>query len=339
MNVIDKAMATLNTMVKGGSKKPAGTTKVGKAGEFLSTDLATSGGLLNDEQQDRFIRTVIEQSQMLQRVRVVPMRAPTRKIERIAFVDRFLTPLDEFVAPAASVKPTLAKITLDTFEFGGLVTVSYDTLQDSIEGGRNVRGNAIEQTLIETIAEAVARDIEYYVINSDTASADPDLTKFDGVLKLASNVYSHGGAPLSKAAFKGGIAALPKRFRQDKGNLLWMYGPGSDTEWRDELADRGTGLGDRALSESGDPDFRFGAYGIPTLQVTQMPEDLGAGTDEGKMLLTDPRNIIVGVWRDVFFDWDKDIETRSLKIMVTTRFGFKYEDPDGAAVVEDYKVA
>ena len=61
------------------------------------------------------------------------------------------------------------RIDRQAFEYGGLLTVSYDTLQDSIEGGRRVRGNSIEDTLIRAIARAVSRDIEHYVINSDTA--------------------------------------------------------------------------------------------------------------------------------------------------------------------------
>lgn len=337
MNAVEMALQALDNMVNK-SRKDERAARVEKAGEFLSGDLA-SGGLLNDEQQDRFIRTVIEQSQMLQAIRTVPMTAPTRLIERIAFTDRLLTPATEFTAPASSVKPTLAKLTLDTHEFMGLVTVSYDTLQDSIEGGINVRGNPIEQTLRETMAEATARDIEYYAINSDTGSADPDLDEFDGFLKLASGTYDHGGLPVDSDLFKGTLLALPKKFRQDKSNLEYFYGPGTDTEWRDELGGRGTDLGDRALSDNGDANFRFGAFGIPTMQVTQFPEDLGAGSDKGKILLSDPRNLIVGFYRRVFFDWDKDVETRSLKIAVTVRFGVQMEDPDGAAIGEEFTVA
>lgn len=314
-----------------------GRRRISKAGEWLTPDLAT-GGLLNDEQQNSFIRTMIEQSQMLQQIRTIPMKAPTRKIERIAFVDRLLKPATEFTPPASSTKPTTAKLLLETHEFMGLVTISYDTLQDSLEGGINVRGNPIERTIRETMAEAVARDVEYYAINSDTASADPDLDEFDGALKAASGVYDHGGAPVDSDLFKGTLLSLPKRFRQDKKNLMYFYGPNTDTEWRDELGHRGTDLGDRALSDNGDPNFRFGAFGIPILQVTQFPEELGAGGDKGKILLTDPRNAIVGFWRKVFFDWDKSITERAIRIAVSVRFGFQYEDPDGAARGEEYTV-
>jgi len=337
MNAVDIALRALGNMVTKTRKDDTGA-RVEKAGEFLTADLA-AGGLLNPEQQERFIRTVIEQSQMLQAVRTIPMNAPSRLIERIAFTDRLLTPAVEFTAPASSVKPTLAKLTLDTHEFMGLVTISYDTLQDSIEGGINVRGNPIESTLRETMAEAVARDVEYYAINSDTASVDPDLDEFDGFLKLASGTYDHGGLPVDSDLFKGTLLALPKKFRQNKAALQYFYGPGTDTEWRDELGGRGTDLGDRALSDNGDANFRFGAFGIPTMQVTQFPEDLGAGGDEGKLLLSDPRNLIVGFYRRVFFDWDKDVETRALKIAVTVRMGVIMEDPDGAALGETFTVA
>ena len=311
-----------------------------KAGEFLSSDLA-SGGLLVDEQQDEFIRTVIEQSTMLPVIRTVPMRSPSRRIERIAFTGRVLKPLDEFTDPGDANKPDLAKITLDTFEFGALFVITYDTLTQNLESAApSVRGSRFETTLMEIIAERVAVDIEDFVLNSDTASADPDFTKFDGALKLASNSFDNLGLPIAKGLFKDTLLALPKKFRLNKGNMLWMYGPSTETEWRDELSDRGTALGDEAVGAGGETvDRRFGAYGIPAMQVPVMPEDLGAGSDEGKLLLTNPLNMITGIHREVFFDWDKDIRKRALEIMVTTRFGFKYEDPDGASRGEAFKVA
>lgn len=349
MDLIEKASVCLAEMVAGGRASPerveAAKAAVSKVGEWASADLAT-GGLLTDEQSNRFIRTVIEGSQLLPVVRVVPMKRPTRLIERIAFTTRLLSSLTELTAPASAVKPTTAKVTLDTFEYGGLVKISYDTLQDSIEGGREVRGNPIEATLREIISEAVARDVEHIVLNSDTASADPLLDNFNGVFKAASNQVGFASAPVSKAVFKDTLLALPKRFRQNKSRLLWLISPSTDTEWRDELADRGTSLGDEAISAlttagngKNGPDKRFGAYGVPMLQVTGIPEDGGAGTDETKVALTDPRNIVVGFWRDVYLDWQKEVETRSLKIMVSLRVGFAYEDPDGAAAGNAIKVA
>lgn len=310
-------------------------------GPFLSTDLSTSGGLLVDEQQDSFIRTVIEQSTLLPVVRTIPMTSPTRRIERIAFLSRTLKPVTEFTAPGVTNKPDLAKILLETFEFGALFTISYDTLEQNLESNapNGPRGSRFEQTLLQIIAERVAVDIEDYVLNSDTASVDPDFDEFDGFLKLASNKFDALGAPVSKGLFKSTLTSLPKKFRLRKNRMAWMYGASTETEWRDEFADRGTAFGDQAMADGDQPDRRYGAYGIRAMQVPVMPEELGAGLDEGKILLTDPRNMIVGLHRNVFFDWDKDIEARALKIMVTARFGAKYEDPDGAAVGESYKVA
>ena len=213
-----------------------------------------------------------------------------------------------------------------------------NALQDSIEGGLNVRGNPLETTLRDIIAEAVGRDIEFYIVNSDTASGDPDLDEFDGALVLPSNSYDHLSATINKTLFKETLNALPKQFRQDKSRLMFMLSATTDTEWRDELADRGTDLGDEALA-GGNPNRVFSAFGVQAMQVSAIPEDLGGGNDETKILLLDPRNMIVGIHRQVFLDWDKNIQTRSLEIMVTVRFGVKYEDPDGVAVGINAQVA
>ena len=61
-------------------------------------DLSTDGGLLNPEQQDQFIRFMIDQPTLLREARTVPMNSPEMRINKIGFGSRILRP-----APQAGV--------------------------------------------------------------------------------------------------------------------------------------------------------------------------------------------------------------------------------------------
>lgn len=337
-----------------GLQPKLGKQHVEKAGEWTTSDIA-SAGKREAEQQDRFIQTMINESKMLRHVRALPMNSSERLVDRIAFTSRVMHAATEVTALAAGKrsKPATAKVTLSAKEYIGECRLGYSTLEDVIEGVMMSGGGvaesqqAILQTIEAALAKALARDLEEFAIQGDTTSGDADLAVQDGWLKLASNEYDHLGAAIAKGLFKGTLLALPKQFRQDKTALRFFYGSSTETEWRDELGDRGSALGDVAVSDRGNRDIDggngagivFGAYGVPAHVVTLMPEDLGSSSDLGKMLITNPLNAVVGIRRDIHLDWDKDVTTRELILVPTFRVAFNFEDADGAARGVNFKVA
>jgi hypothetical protein len=91
------------------------------------------------------------------------------------------------------VKPDLSDVELDAKLFKAEVRLSDEVLEDSIERGE------LRQTIMEMLADAIARDMEEVAINGDTASADPFLATMDGILKQAtSNVVDAAGTPITK---------------------------------------------------------------------------------------------------------------------------------------------
>ena len=58
--------------------------------DWAVSDLESSGGKLNPEQANTFIRKLLAQPTMLRQVRRVVMTAPERKINKIQFAKRIL---------------------------------------------------------------------------------------------------------------------------------------------------------------------------------------------------------------------------------------------------------
>ena len=75
------------------------------------------------------------------------------------------------------MKPDLSDVELDAKLFKAEVRLSDEVLEDSIERGE------LRQTIMEMLADAIARDMEDVAINGDTASVDPFLATMDGILK------------------------------------------------------------------------------------------------------------------------------------------------------------
>lgn len=322
----DTAMKALDGMTSSAN----GRASVSKAvGDLTTANFIAEGGNLVDEQANRFLRRLIEQSQFLSTpgVSVLPMNAPARRVEGITFQDRIVSSLTEKIAPANCVRPDMDRQVLQTYEYGACAKLSYCALQDNIEGGREVRGNRIEDTIIDLMVERVVSDIEEILINGDTASGDPTLANFDGFLIAAGNSHDHLAAVMDKDLFKDTRLAFAARYLAAMQRQMIFVSPRVDLEWRDILAVRATDLGDEALAGRDHRNIdgrnnwskRFGMYGIPDRILTHMPDD--------QILIADPRNAMIGFFRDIFIDWDKNILERCVEVMITFKMGFVWSDP------------
>lgn len=130
-------------------------------------DLASNGGLLNEEQANRFIDFVYEAPTLLKEVRQVKMNSHTTKIEKIGFGQRILRPSPgsgQELAANDRVKPTTDKIEINTEEVVGEVWLPYEVLEDNIEEAN------LEETIMRNIALRTAVDLEELAIQGDTGS-------------------------------------------------------------------------------------------------------------------------------------------------------------------------
>lgn len=302
--------------------------------DLAITDLQNDGGELQPEEGATFIRKLIKQPTLLQQVRIVEMNAPKRKINKIGFGSRILRKATPSVALTQSQrsKPTTEQLELDTKEQIAEVRLPYNVLEDNIERAEAANNEAsntgpggLRQTLIELIAERVALDLEELAIHADTAytSGDADdqdyISQLDGYLKLGST-DGHGvdaaGASVSKELFKKGMKSMPDQYLRDRAQMKHFVSVDNEIEYRDTLANRGTGMGDTYTTGSADAY----AYGSKVEAVSLMPGAQG--------LYTHPKNLIFGIQRQVSMEFDKDITSRVYIIVVTCRVDFIVEESD-----------
>jgi hypothetical protein len=291
--------------------------------DIAVSNLISTGGYLNPMQANTFIRMLIDQPTIINDIRVVPMNAPVMEINKIGFASRILQ-----VAPASGTAldaakrsaPVTDKVTLTTKEVIAEVHIPYDVLEDNIERG------SLEDTIMTLIAERASLDLEELVLLGDTVSgADAYLKLMNGVLALINGTtdgyvvdYTASMPPITKEVFKSGLKAMPNKYMRNRGAMNFYVSPPAEIEWLDSLANRETVLGDNKVVTF----VPTPAYGVPIKAAALMPDD--------SYLFTFPKNIILGVQRQIMIETDRDIRSRVLIVVLTMRLALEFEEVDAA---------
>ena len=303
-------------------------------------DLESNGGLLNPEQNNTFIRNLLDTPTMLREVRTITMNTPTQKINKIGFGRRILyaarqSPLfldnagnptgnptgrgeHDNRAPNESERssPTTSQIEMTTKEIIAEVRIPYEVLEDNIEG------DGLESTIIAMIAERAALDLEELILLGDTTSADAYLALHDGYLKrVTSNVVDAANVTINAALFSSTLKALATKYRRNRNAMRFYVSPDVEQDYRLALTSRGTSLGDDILTGNrGVPVF-----GVPMRGVALMPN--------ANMLFVDPKNLIFGIQRNIRMEQERLISEREIKIVLTTRVALQIEEEEACVKV------
>ena len=170
--------------------------------------------------------------------------------------------------------------------------------------------------------------MEDILINGDTTDADPFFAQFDGILRQAtSNVVDAGSVRLNKGILRDLQRTLPTEFLVNKADMRYLTSTDAEIDYRDTLSDRATPGGDRALGAMANSEAMVGYGGV---MVTPVPLFPGDRTDVPRspgltdVLFLDPKNIHVGIQREIRLETDKDIAAGEVIMVVTIRFDVKY---------------
>lgn len=322
-----------------------------KADVTLS-QLSASGGLLQPEQADTFIRKLIRQPTILRECRVVTMTAPTRKINRISFGGRILRAATSATALASTARqnPITDQVQVTTNEVIAQVNLPYEVVEDTVEHATaagnelpNTGPGGLRDTIIQLIAEYAARDLEDFAVNANTSYSlstpytegytSSDLTDDNTFMQLqngylavgqtSGNVVDFGGDTITKTLFKKGIMGMPVQYLRNRAAMKHYVSVYQLAEYQDTLANRGTPMGDAKVVT----DTPAMAYGSPVTPVALMPDTNG--------LFCDPLNLIVGFWRQLSMEFFKDITQRIYIIVLTARVGIQVEQADALVLYKN----
>lgn len=294
--------------------------------DLVLSDLSTNGGLLDPEQNNQFIRNLVDQDTILRQARVIPMTSPEMNINKIGFGERIMRPASQDRAASTPMydgrrltaahrsAPTTSQVNLQTQEVITEVRLGYEMLEDTIERG------ALNNTILALISAKQSEELEDLFLNGDegaTAGVDPWLDMMDGIRARAdAHIYDALNAPISAAIFNETLKTLPTKYRANRPRMRFISSMDTESDYRLNVSSRGTGLGDAILTGS----QALPVLGVPLVGAAFMPNS--------ELLFTNPANMIFGIQRNIRLETDRDISAREIIIVVTMRIAIQVEERD-----------
>ena len=236
--------------------------------QVLSKAAITAGSFtseigLSEEEADRFIDFVIDESGLKDKVRLIRMDKRTQNIDKLALgSEKVLKPGVAAQDPGETVSISTSQIKLQTEEIVGVVRISDEALEDNIEG------DAFADHLLGLIARASSNQIEDALLfgSKTLQPATPtEITQlWNGWItqaKSGGNIVDAAGAGfgdrfIEREKLSKLVKAMPTKFRKNKRNMNFTMSDDIDQDWSDVvLAGRATALGDAALQ--GDAPNRY----------------------------------------------------------------------------------
>lgn len=319
-------------------------------GQKLSKATITSGGWsygLSITEATAFLDFVIDESTLLKKIRTVRMPTAKYRIDKIGLGGSVLKKGTPGVDPGDTVSvnnPTQIELSGD--EIIAIVSVGDDTLEDNIEG------DAFVQHLLRMIGAAAANELEQAGIHGDTAVVDNTgiMDRWDGYYKLAKANGAHvtegmtdtdrywpgtAGAKATKL-----LKSLPTKYRNDQRQLAWIQHPDIYLDYNDELATKGYSEAWGALTGMSDLPLR----GIQNIKVPLMKTNMSFTysstpyTDGTFLMLTDLRNLIFGIQRDIRIEAQRFARKRCTDYVLSFRGDIAIENGDAIALYDHAKV-
>lgn len=234
----------------------------------ITTGDLLTGGLLNPIQQTQFITLVKKFSVLLPISRFIRMPRPLMDVDKLWIGEPVTESVDEATDTGNLARAKFQRIVLRAQKLRSAWNITTEVLQGNIEQ------NEFEQTVMNTMVERIATDLEDLGINGDTTTVGA--TPRDRLLRRLNgwNVQTEGahildvkGSSIQKGIFSEMKRRMPKQYKNDPG-LRWLVGDAIATDWADVVSDRGTILGDAALQGA-----EMAPLGTPMIRVPLIPDD------------------------------------------------------------------
>jgi len=289
--------------------------------DLALSDLTSGGGILQPETAQKFMRILIDESVVLKLATVTPMKSFKMEVPKIRFASRILRAGTEGVALAAGdrAKPNLTNVELDAALFKAEVRLPNEVLEDNIERDQ------LKQTIMQLMGEAISRDMDEVVVQGDPTSTDPFLANLPAggmLVQATSNVVDAQQQSLNKNVLKNMLKSMPTPFLRNSTLLKYLTHNYAEIDYRDTIASRQTPGGDTYFLEGGEASYS----GIPVVKVPLFPTDLGDDSNDTDVILSDPKNVTVGIWREIRMESDKDVSAGVVIIVASLRFDMRFAE-------------
>jgi hypothetical protein len=282
--------------------------------EMVLSEITTKHGFLKADYAQEFIHFLVCKSNLLQLVTVVPMDSLRKQVYEVD--DSLREKVDDVVEvfPAHKelcVKLLIGEVSVDRYKFcESLIKLS---IYQKVE---------LREILFSYLAEFIIKDIEDLVINGDTRLANPYLAILDGILKVSSkNVVNACGRCVDINLLREMLQALPLGYRKDRRAMRFLVSDSSEYDYRENLEKRSAGIFGCSVPIE---KTAVSAFGIKIERMERFPEDLGVYNNKTVVLLCNPKNIHVGIWRKIRLNLMKAREKDELNIVASLHLDVKH---------------
>lgn len=282
--------------------------------EMLKANIVTSvGGQVSADDVVEFVDLSVEQNQILREIRVESGIAKSRNIDSIELGDPTMVAATEATAPDAAdiVAPSMPRLTLTPVEVLSAFNVSFDMLR------KNVEGDNLNDTLNRVFAKRWGKDSVLAAFSGDsslgaTSRLNKTLRVFDGIITQAVadadvHDYSIPATPTyggKDGVFNNMLALLPKDYRDQRDELGFFCSQDVVDDYNDEIGERQTTLGDTVILRGDMMPYK----GVKLYPVF--------GQDNGKIILTLKRNLVVGFGQEMEMGRDIYYRTRTIEVTI-----------------------
>ena len=289
---------------------------------------------LTIEQADEFLRIALLQTAMLNDVRTVRSKAAKWQESKLDFSNRIMRAGTEGVRLASGdrVKPTTGIVEISTSLIRGEVPITDEVMEDQVEQA------GFGDTVMTQVAEASGRDVEELLINGDTGSGDTYLAQLNGWVVDSQGAGGNVTDATSlgqdyKSIFADLLQSIGSQFKRDLANWRYYVPQPLLEKYREQLADRGTRLGDEMLE--GLRPLKFQSIEIrpvPILAIT------AGSPDTSFILLTHRQNLYAGIKRDIRMETYRDPREGVTSFIVTARVDAQIGVREATAIATNVNV-
>ena len=288
-----------------------------------AVDTATlgTGGRMNPEQSKKFITFMRDYSSFLRSIDFINMLSTRRVLEYADVSSRNMRKAKE-----NKENPATGSISTDQRELNAVgVIMPYDVTFQFMK--ENIEKGQVNTTLAKMFAQQFANDVVDLGFNGDESSSDDFININDGWISIAekdTDTHKINNADYStkRALFKALLGEVPSKYfqmykQEDKSLLKILVSHTVNREYKEELTERNTALGDSLLINGKNVTYD----GFEIIPVGFLADDI--------QMVTPLKNLAYGVY-------GKNIETYHQIVPRFTRheytiladFDFEIHNPD-----------